>query len=104
MAASVGILRWHRAMSHERQPLLAGAPEENNTDAGRACVQVTKIGEKKVCKGKVIHRWQSIFRRASVGVEKEEAGRVSKDQTIFTTSLLFKVQNENEVSVWGLLD
>lgn len=34
-------------MSHERQPLLAGAPEENNTDAGRACVQVTKIGEKK---------------------------------------------------------
>lgn len=32
-----------------------------------------------------------------MGVEKEEAGRVSKDQTIFTTSLLFKVQNENEV-------
>lgn len=84
-------------MSHERQPLLARAPEENNTDAGRACVQVTKIGKKSVQRQGDTQMTEHL-QKGQCGGGKRGGGEISKDQTIFTTSLLFKVQNENEVS------
>lgn len=38
------------------------------------------------------------LQKGQCGGGKRGGGEISKDQTIFTTSLLFKVQNENEVS------